>query len=357
LIPDPGSVRRILVRANNWIGDVVMISPAIRALRERFSGAEIAILAKPWVLDALSGNPYFDRLLPYEVPGRHGGPLGRIRLAAELRREKFDIAVLFQKAFEAAFLAAAARIPTRIGYDTDRRGLLLTDPIPWRPECELKHHVDVFLELAIACGCTPASSEPFFYLADQDRAWAEAYLEEAGSPPEAELFAIHAGASKPPRAWHMARFAELARILRAEQGLVPLVLGDGSDAEAARAIAAAVPGTIVAAGATSVRQMAALLARARIFAGNDSGPMHIAAALGVPGVAIFGPGLPEKTAPRSARAPFEAVTVRAACSPCRQNFFRECEAAPSGKPWCLERIEVADVAAACRRVLGASARA
>ena len=92
MIPDPAGVQRILIRANNWIGDVVMISPAIRALRERFAGAEIGILARPWVLDALAANPFFDTLIPYEVPGRHAGVLGRVRLIAELRRRRFDLA-------------------------------------------------------------------------------------------------------------------------------------------------------------------------------------------------------------------------------------------------------------------------
>src|SRR5262249_31302301 len=150
LIPDPARVRRILVRANNWIGDVVMISPAVKALRERFTGAEIAILARPWVLDALAANPFFDRLIPYESPGRHAGLFGRLRLAAQLRRDRFDMAVLFQKAFEAAFLAKAAGIPVRVGHATDRRSWLLTDRVPVTPESELRHHVDFFLEVAEA---------------------------------------------------------------------------------------------------------------------------------------------------------------------------------------------------------------
>ncbi len=170
---EPANIRRILVRANNWIGDVVMISPAIRALRERFPGAEIAILARPWVCDALAANPFFDRLIPYEVPGRHGGLPGRLRLVRELRKDRFDLAVLFQKAFDAAFLAAAAGIPIRVGHDTDHRGLLLTDRVPITPGSARRHHVDFFLEVAIACGCVPSSTVPFFSLSDEDRAWAE----------------------------------------------------------------------------------------------------------------------------------------------------------------------------------------
>lgn len=371
MIPPPASVRKILVRANNWIGDVVMISPAVRALRERYTGAEIAILARPWVLDALAANPFFDRLIPYESPGRHAGLLGKIRLAAELRRERFDLAVLFQKAFEAAFLAAAAGIPVRVGHDTDRRGWLLTDRVPVTPESSRRHHVDYFLEVAESCGCVPLTREPFFILADADRAWAEGFLDGAarsdeagaGSPapssglrterPARSFLAIHPGGSKAPRAWHAPRFAELARTLARERGLVPVVVGDAGDAAAGEEVARAVPGTVISAGRTTVRRMAALIERSALFVGNDSGPMHIAGAVGTPAVGIFGPGIPEKTAPRAKGGRFEAVTLRFPCSPCKQNFFRECDPAPSGKPYCLENLEVDTVLAACRRVLDA----
>ncbi|MGH9749725.1 MAG: glycosyltransferase family 9 protein, partial [Candidatus Polarisedimenticolia bacterium] len=102
----PEEVRRILIRANNWIGDVVMISPAVRAIREHFRDARIAMLAKRWVLDALAGQPHYDDLIEYDDEGAHRGLIGRLRLARRLRARRFDLAILFQKAFDAAFLAA-----------------------------------------------------------------------------------------------------------------------------------------------------------------------------------------------------------------------------------------------------------
>ena len=328
-----------------------MISPAIRALRERFAQAEIAILARPWVLDTLAGNPFFDRLIPYENPGRHAGLLGRVRLARELRRQKFDLAVLFQKAFDAAFLAALAGIPIRVGHDTDRRGFLLTERISVNAATERMHHVDFFLEVALACGCVPGSREPFFYLSDADRRWAAEFLRQAGTAPGARLVTIHTGGSKAPRAWHADRFAALARRLSGKHDLAPVIVGDAGDLAAARMVKESVPAAVIAAGASSVRGMAALIEASSLFVGNDSGPMHIAGALGTPVVGIFGPGIPEKTAPRGERIRFEAVTRRFPCAPCRQNFFRECEPASSGKPYCLEEIDVESVAAACDRVL------
>src|SRR3989442_9536105 len=110
---DPGSIRRVLIRANNWIGDVVMISPAVRALRAHFRGARIAIVAKSWVLETLSGDPFYDDLIEYDSAGAHRGFGGRLRLAAALRRERVDPAGPFPKAFGVAGpgLLAAGRHP------------------------------------------------------------------------------------------------------------------------------------------------------------------------------------------------------------------------------------------------------
>ena len=235
------------------------------------------------------------------------------------------------------------------------------------PESARRHHVDFFLEVAEAAGCVPLTRDPFFVLAAEDRAWAEGFLDgaapresearrahhdgEAPAPgpapgkasapaaaPAAPVAAaaddrrpfvvIHPGGSKAPRAWHAARFAELARALADERGLVPLVVGDAGDAEAGAEVARAVPETVVAAGRTTVRRMAALIERSALFVGNDSGPMHIAGAVGTPAVGIFGPGIPEKTAARAKPGFFEPVTLRFPCSPCRQRLLPRVRSRP-----------------------------
>jgi lipopolysaccharide heptosyltransferase II len=349
--PRPDEVRRILIRANNWIGDVVMISPAVRAIRAHFRDARIAILAKRWVLDAVRGHPYYDDLVEFDDEGRHRGARGRLRLAAELRRERFDLAVLFQKAFEAAFLACAAGARRRYGYATDGRSALLTDALPLPPPGT--HHVDVFLGLARALGCPVADPHPVFHLGPEAERAADGLLERAGFGSHAPLVAIHAGASKAPRAWHPGRFALLGRGLveRAEARLI--LLGGPGDGAILAEIAGATPRerTLVPDPRTPLRTSAALLARCHLFVGNDSGPMHLAAALGVPAVAIFGPGDPDRTAPRSARAPVTVLSRRYPCSPCRQDFFRECAPGPAGKPFCLEEITVGEVESAALALL------
>ncbi len=139
---------KILVRATNWVGDAVMCIPALRAVRDRWPQAEIVILARPWVADLYRGQGYADRILIYDNKIAHRGFWGREKLAATLRREKFDVALLFQNAFDAAWIAWRARIPQRIGYARYGRSWFLTQAIPVPAKGEAPdHEVYDYLEL------------------------------------------------------------------------------------------------------------------------------------------------------------------------------------------------------------------
>src|SRR5438445_1728168 len=269
----PHPIRRILIRANNWIGDVVMISPAVRAIREHFDKARIAILAKSWVLEALQGNPYYDDLIEYDREGSHRGLLGRGALVAELRRARFDLAVLFQKAFEAAFFAYLAGVPARIGYATDRRALLLTHPLA--PPSPGTHHVEQFLGIARALGCRVRDPLPSFHVDPESRARAASILESSGRDDTRPLVALHPGASKPERAWHPERFGDLgARIARRADAQIVLLGGPGEEG-LLRRIATALEErrTLLIPGAMRLKEVGAILERCSLFVGNDSGPM------------------------------------------------------------------------------------
>jgi heptosyltransferase-2 len=139
---------KILVRAPNWVGDAVMAIPALEAIRRAHAAAEIAILTRPAVADLYREQPFANKILEYDNSGRHQGWWGREKLVGELRREKFDLAVLLQNAFEAAWLAWRAGIPERAGYARDGRGLLLTKPIPVPKEGDIpRHESHFYLEL------------------------------------------------------------------------------------------------------------------------------------------------------------------------------------------------------------------
>lgn len=354
MIVDPASIRRILVRVNNWIGDVIMISPSLKALRETYPDARIEVLARPHVRDIFVGHPWVDGLVLHEPNGSHRGARGFARLVGELRQRRYDMAVLFQKAIGAAAMAWLAGIPRRVGFNTDRRGPLLTHPVRETPDLRRIHHVDYFLRVARAAGCDISKIERrlYFPLDDTSRSFASAFLEAETADRFSFLAAFATGASKGPRAWHTERFAALARRLAQEHGAGIVVMGGKADRQAAaQLLEAAGSAGIDATGHTSVRQMAALIERCRVFVGNDSGPMHVAAALKVPTLALFGPGTPAKTAPYMPANLFIALTNNYHCSPCRQHFFRECDAAPSLKPWCLESITVDQAGAALNALL------
>jgi heptosyltransferase-2 len=351
------SIRRIMVRANNWIGDVVMISPSLKALRETYPQARIEVVARPHVADCFRDHPWVDDVVLHDPRGRHRGPLGFWRLTSDLKGRHYDLAVLFQKAFGAALMALLAKIPRRVGFDTDMRGALLTHAVHETGHDRTIHHVDYFMRVARAAGCRieEGARRAYFHLDDESRAFADRLLASAGAGRFAFLAAFATGASKGPRAWHADRFATLAAILARERGAGILVVGGPGDrAESDRVLGAAAQAGIDCVGATTVRQMGALIERCRLFVGNDSGPMHVAAALDVPVLAIFGPGSPARTAPYMPADRFIALTNGFHCSPCRQDFFRQCDPAASMKPMCLETITVRQARAALNALFESS---
>ena len=135
---------KILIRATNWVGDAVMALPALRTVREKFPDAAIAIVGRPYVLDIYREQGIADELIAYDAAKEHRGFSGREKLAATLREGKFDVALLLQNAFDAAWLAWRAKIPERIGYARDGRSFLLTKAIPVPRVGEIPAHEKLY---------------------------------------------------------------------------------------------------------------------------------------------------------------------------------------------------------------------
>ena len=318
-----------------------MISPALSLIRRTWPAAHISLLVRDHLAEAMRANPEVDEVLPYERSGRHKPPLGTIRLARELAGQRYDLAILFPKSFESALLARLARIPHRVGWRTDARGWLLTHGKRLTKKDRRRHHMHQFLEVATFAGCSlPDQPEIAFHVSPEDRGGAAALLGVDGRNAPF-LLAIHPGASKPPRSWHGDRFAEVAdKVLGERTGMLVLLGGPADRPECSRIRTLAKCKSINLAGRTTIAQMAALIERCDLLLCNDSGPMHLAAALETPHVAVFGPGTPSLTAPLSDNAVSRPVTLALPCSPCRQDFFRECRPGPWGKPYCLEDLRV-----------------
>lgn len=316
---------KILIRATNWVGDAIMALPALRAVRSRFPEAEIAIVARPYVADIYCDQQICNHLIAYDPNGAHAGFSGRERLAAELRALKFDVALLLQNAFDAAWLAWRAQIPERIGYARDRRSLLLTKPVPVPKSGEIPAHERFYyLELLRRVGWIESLPEADFItltVPEEKRRNAENFLSHAGARTGVLRIATGAGASYgSAKCWPPSRFAELANRLQSQTDADVILFGPATEAAVSNAIAAEMRRPpIDLTGKTAIAELPALLSQCHLFLGNDSGAMHVAAAVGLPVVAVFGPTDPHGTAPVTPRC--NIVQEKPYCSPC---FLRRC---------------------------------
>ena len=316
--------QKIMVRAPNWIGDAVMCLPALEALRATYTAAEIVLVTKPWVTELFWHHPAVSRQRIYDPAGEHRGVRGFAKLVRTLRAEEFDAAILFQNAFHAAWMAWRARIPVRIGFAREGRRGLLTDAVEAPPAAAYGHHSQYYVQLLFRAGLI-AKPDPLaptrLVLDPHETAWAQKYVESLGLLGRRFLVGLHPGASYgPAKRWLPERFANLAdRLVAALQADV-LIFGSADEKPLAEAIAQQMEHTPkIAAGGTTLRQLMALLARCDLVVTNDSGPMHLAAALGLPLVAVFGSTNEHATGPLSPRA--RVVKHQVECSPCG---LREC---------------------------------
>ncbi len=319
--------RRILVRGPNWIGDAVMCEPALRAVRTLFPETTIALLVKPPIAELLKGHPAVDHTLVYDDRGRHTGLSGKWTLASILRRHRFDLAILFQNAFEAALLSFLAGIPCRYGYATDGRGFLLSDPITPPARVKLKHQVEYYWDLLRPLGCQGQPDAPrLFTAAEEESAMAER-LAAAGVASSDFLIGVNPGSTYGgAKRWLPERFAETVNRLIKEQGprigkpIKAVIVGARGEEALGQAIAGLIHATtVVLSGRTTIRELMAVTKRCGLFLTNDTGPMHIAAAFNVPVVAVFGPTDWRTTAPFGTG--HSLVRQPVDCAPC---LLREC---------------------------------
>ena len=342
---------KILVRATNWVGDAIMALPALRAVRRRFADARISVVARPYVADIYRGQQICDELVAYDPKGAHAGLRGRARLAQELRTQKFDVALLLQNAFDAAWLAWRAGIPERIGYARDGRSLLLTQRIAVPKRGEIPAHEQFYyLELLRRAGwidSLPSESLVGLTVSAEHREQAEGILRSAGARLGVTRIAIGAGASYgSAKCWPPERFAGFVNRFRQHTDADVILFGAAAEQKVSDAITTGIKGpSISLVGTTAIADLPALLSRCQLFVGNDSGAMHVAAAVGLPVVAIFGPTDPHGTAPITSRC--TVVQEKPYCSPC---FLRRCPIDHR----CMTRVMPEAVEAAARSWLSSA---
>jgi heptosyltransferase-2/heptosyltransferase-3 len=358
----PRAVRRVLVIKPDHLGDLLLATPALAALRQALPEAHVAGLVGPWARRMWQGNPGLDALLDLPFPGferggRRAGPLGPylllLRYAALLRRGRYDAALLLRDDhWWGAALAALAGIPVRVGHAHPLCAPLLTHAIPYDP----REHVarQALAVVAALGGAPPAPAEPgrpptAFAPAPADHAWAEGWLAAHLAPGE-RLAVIHPGTGGAAKHWPAERWPAVADALAAAPHTRVLLTGGPGEGDLVRQVAAAASAPpLTLAGQTSVGQLAALLGRAAVVVGVDSGPLHIAVSQGAPTVHLFGPSDHERFGPWG--RPVRHVVLRAGlwCSPC--GVFTACPRGTAG-PECMAAITPGEVAAAAARLMG-----
>ena len=343
---------RILLRATNWVGDVVISLPALRALRDHHRGDHVAVLARPWVAALYRLLPEVDEVLVEEPKGRHAGSAGRALLAGEIHERGFERAILLPRSFATAWTAWRAGIPERWGYRGELRSPFLTHPVPFasRPgEHELFRH----LRLVAATGAPlPEVPDATFPVPDALRRSARQKLAEAGLPGGPFAAAHVASFAHEAKRWPGERFAALFTRLAAERGLPVVLLGSAAEAPMnarVAALARAARGLDLA-GQTSLPEVLGVVAEAELFVGNDSGLAHLANAAGTPTTVVFGPTDPEATRPWDGPRPdglpvrLRVVRNRVLCAPCR---FTRCPLDHA----CMRSVSVDDAGSGLRSTL------
>jgi heptosyltransferase II len=331
-----------------------MSIPALQQLRRAFPRAHIAILARPWVGGLYGREPFCDELIPYEAPKGWHGLTQKWNIASELRKRDFDCAILLQNAFEAAGIARLAGVPVRIGYNRDARGWLLTRPIPIPKAGETpRHQRFYYLELLKRAKLIPeypAETSIKLFGAGAAALQGVEHFRTAGlSEPVVGVSpgAAYGGAKR----WLPERFAEAAVAVARERKATVAVFGSREEAEVCETVREAVANAGVAcisfAGRTELAQFIEMAAACDVYLTNDSGPMHIASALGVPTVVVFGATDDVATGPTGERS--RVVRELVECSPC---LLRECPIDHR----CMTRVSAARVAESALSLLAAGKR-
>ncbi len=344
----PDNIKKILIRGVNWIGDAVLTTPAIKAVHEAFPDAYIGLLVKPRVADIFKENPNINEIILYDE--KFNSIPGKLKLAGMLRARGFNSAILLQNAFDAALITWLSGIPERIGYRRDWRRFLLTKAVPVKKDILKQHQVYYYLNLLKeSLNIEAKDTEPFIYLNKEEINEAKILLKRSLNPTgEAPLIGINPGAAYgSAKRWMPERFAELiSRIINELNGKV-VIFGSRSEAEIAKSLIShlSIPASnlLNMAGKTSLRQLSALISECDVMISNDSGPMHIASALLVPVVAVFG------STDMAITGPFgeghKTISKNIPCSPCLE---REC---PEGHVKCMTDITTDDIFSELQQIL------
>lgn len=338
--------RRILVVRTDRIGDVVLSTPVIKVLREHFPSSFIAMMVSPYTREIVEGNPYLDQVIVFDKDGAHRGLWSMLKFSHDLARFSFDVAVVLHPTLRVHLVTFLAGIAERIGYD--RKGFyFLTRPLPHKKQEGTKHEVEYNFDLLKALGIDDVSRELYIPLKRESDDFVADFLRRLGVGEKERLVAVNPAASCPSKLWPAQKFAGLIDRVQRELGVKVLVVADAAHRSVSEQIFNLVKTRPVdGSGQFSLSQLASLFKRCELLISNDSGPVHIAVAVGTPVISIFGrnqAGLnPRRWGPIGPRD--AALHNPQACLPCLAHDCRK-------GFMCLNSIAIEEVMGHARRIL------
>jgi len=332
------------------IGDVLSVTPALRAVRKAKRDAHIAFLVSSWSKDVIETNPNVDEVIIFDLPYINLGKKEILRelisFTKEMRKRRFDIAFIFHRRITSSLLFLLSGVKERIGFDYLGRGLFLTKKVKYK---EGLHEIEKNLHLIEEAGFSPDGTDPELFIPEIQREKAENIMRKYELRPF-DFIVIHPAGGKNPgtltliKRWKLSYFNKLLQLINRKLGIKVVLVGGQMDREVSSKLE--LPrGGVDLTGKLSFLLLSALVEKARAFIGVDSGPLQISATLGVPSVGLYGPTDPRVFAPRGRN--IRIIWKKFPCSPCYNertvlltNRFESC---PHGRPLCMESIKPEEV--------------
>jgi heptosyltransferase-2 len=328
--------QKIIVRIPNWLGDVVMATPVLQDLKNHWRNAKITVMAQSNVANLLKEDPHVDEIFSFKKPNAWLHRIHSPDIINPLQHGKYDLGILLTNSFSSAWWFYRGQVPVRIGFADNMRSCLLTKALPYPKNKEIQHQVITYKEILTPLGIPLSTTAPTLYISPNEKQASQQLLANYGVDHEKNIIiGINPGAAYgSAKCWLPDRFKDLTCRLIENPNVKVVFFGDSAGLSLVNDICADMPNSVInLAGKTSLRELIALIQQCHVFLTNDSGPMHIAAALKTPLVALFGSTSDVKT------GPYEFGTVihkHVECSPCYRRVcpidFR-----------CMKKIEVDEV--------------
>lgn len=339
-----GKPQNILVRMPNWLGDLVMGTPVLADLRLQFPEATITAMVSQGLAPVLQHDPHIDAIYGFKKASGWLHHNHNKQIISTLRKGDFDIGILLTNSFSSAYWMWQGKVARRIGFSGHFRGWLLNDPVLYPADYQTIHHVLLYKHLLTPLNIPLSQTSPRLYVTEEEQKAVQNKLDSFHIPKNSLIVGVNPGAAYgAAKCWIPERFIEVTKKLLEDPRVYVLYFGDPAGTSLVETICKGLSDRVInLAGKTTLRELIAFIEACTVFLTNDSGPMHVASALGTPLVALFGSTSDIRTGPYGGG---EVIHKRAPCSPCYQRVcpidFR-----------CMKEISVDEVYARLRKLLG-----